>query len=46
MIVQADMGSAQQVSSPKQVICAHQTKDRIDTPDKIKNIAIFEKINL
>ena len=27
MIVQLDMGSAQQVNSPKYLICAHQTID-------------------
>ena len=27
MIVQHDIGSAQQVNAPKYLICAHQTKD-------------------
>ena len=31
MVVQHDIGSAQQVNAPKYLICAHQTKDRIDT---------------
>ena len=36
MIVQADLGSAQQVKSPKYLICAHQTRDLKNAPD-IKN---------
>ena len=31
MIVQNDIGSAQQVNTPEYLICAHQTKERIDT---------------
>ena len=34
MIVQHDIGSAQQVNSPKYIICAHQTKDRINDRNK------------
>ena len=34
MIVQVDLRSAQQVSSHKYLICAHQTRDRINTPNK------------
>ena len=34
MIVQHDIGSAQQVNSPKYLIFAHQTKDRTNAPDK------------
>ena len=34
MIVQYDIGSAQQVNATKYLICAHQTKDRIDTAKK------------
>ena len=37
MIVQLDTGSAQQVNSPDYLICAQQTRDKIDTPDKKKN---------
>ena len=51
MIVQVDMGSAQQVSSPKYLICAHQTQNRINVPNKIIILLymlflIFEKIML
>ena len=45
MIVQADIGSAQQVSSPKHLICAHQTQNRIKIPKK-KNLAIFDNLDL
>ena len=34
MNVQHDYGSAQQVNAPKYLICVHQTKDRIDSPNK------------
>ena len=34
MIVQVDIGSAQQVSSPKKLICAHQKQNRIGVADK------------
>ena len=34
MIVQVDMGSAQQVKSPKYLSFAHQTKNRTKLPDK------------
>ena len=46
MIVQVDIGSSQKVNSPKYLICAHQLKDRIDTPISTKNIAIFDHLNL
>ena len=46
MVVQVDIGSAQQVKSPKCLICAHQTKNRIDSPNKNKNFAIFDHLNL
>ena len=51
LIVQVDIRSAQQVNSPKYLIYAHQTRDRIDTPDKNKNmlyliILIFENTML
>ena len=36
MIVQVDIGSSQKVNSPKYLICAHQLKDRIDTPVSTK----------
>ena len=34
MIFQLHIGSAQQVNSPKNLICAHQTKDRTNAPNK------------
>ena len=46
MIVQVDIGSAQQVSSPNYIICAHQTRLRIDTPDKNINNAIFDDFDV
>ena len=46
LIVQVDIGSAQQVNSPKYLICAHQNKDRIDSANKNKNNAIFDHLNL
>ena len=46
MIVQIDISSTQRVNSPKHSICAHQIKDRIDSPNKNKNNAIFDHLNL
>ena len=46
MIFQVDIGSAQQVNSPKNLIFAHQMKDRIDPPNKNKNNGIFDHLNL
>ena len=46
MIVQHDIGSAQQVNAPKKLICAHQTKQRIDSANKNKNNATFDHLNL
>ena len=34
MIVQHDIGSAEQVNAPKNLISAHQIKERIDTANK------------
>ena len=45
-LVQKDIESAQQVNSPKFLIRSRQTKDRIDTPNKNKNIAIFDSLDL
>ena len=45
-IVQHDIGSAQQVNSPKYLICAHQTKEKIDSANKNKNNSIFNHLNL
>ena len=41
---QVDIGSAQSVSSPKYLICAHQTHDRSALPNKRNNISIFDNI--
>ena len=46
MIVQHDIGSAQQVNSPKFLICAHQTQKSIENANKNKNSTIFDHINL
>ena len=46
MIVQVDIGSAQQGSSPKYLICAHQTQNRIATRNKNNKIAIFDNLDL
>ena len=45
-IFQLDKGSAQQVNSPKYLICAHQTKDRTNAPNKKNYIAIFDNLDL
>ena len=46
MIGQVDKGSAQQVNGPKYLKCAHQTRDRIENPNKNKDIAIFDNVDL
>ena len=46
MIVQVDLGSAQQVNSLKYLYCAHQTQNRTNAPDKKINIAIFDNLDL
>ena len=45
LLVQHDIGSAQQRNRPKCLIRAHQTKKRIDTPNKNNNIAIFDNLD-
>ena len=45
-LVQHDIGSAQQVKSPKYLISAHQTSLRTTTPDKNTNIALFDNLDL
>ena len=45
-ITQLDIGSSQNVQSAENLIGAHQTKDRIDTPISTKNVSIFDNINL
>ena len=46
LLVQHDLGSAQQVNSPKYMISAHQMKNRILTPNKSNNLAIFDNLDL
>ena len=46
MIVQYDIGSAQQVKSPQCLTCAHQTKDRTNGYNRKINIAIFDNLDL
>ena len=45
-ITQLDIGSSQNVQSPKYLIGVHQTKDRIDGPISTKNVAIFDNLDL
>ena len=45
-ITQLDIGSSQNVQSPKCLIGAHQTRDRIDAPISTKNVAIFDNLDL
>ena len=35
----------QLVNAPKYLICAHQTKDSIDSPNKNKSNAIFDRLH-
>ena len=46
LLIQNDIGSAQNVIQPKDLFCAHQTNLRTTTPDKEINIAIFDNIDL
>ena len=45
-LVQHDIGSSQKVNSPKYLINAHQMGDRILTPNKNNNKAIFDDLDL
>ena len=45
-ITQLDIGSSQNVQSPKYSIGAHQTKDRIDGAISTKNVSIFDNLVL
>ena len=45
-ITQLDIGSSRNVQSPKYLIGAHQTKDRIDGAISTKNVAIFDNLDL
>ena len=44
--LQVDIGGAQHVNSPKYLIGAFQTADRIAAPNKANNIAIFDNVNV
>ena len=46
MITQLDIGKSQIVQSPKYLIDAHQTKNRIDMPISTRNVAIFNNLDL
>ena len=45
-ITQLDIGSSRNVQSPKYLIGAHQTKDRLDDAISTKNVAIFDNLDL
>ena len=45
-ITQLNIRSSQNVQSPKYLIGAHQTKDRIDGAISTKNVAIFDNLDL
>ena len=45
-ITQLDIGSSQNVQSPKYLIGAHQMKDRIDGAISTKNVAIVDNLDL
>ena len=46
IITQADIGSSQQVNSPKYLTGALQTRARADTANKNNNIAFFDNLIL
>ena len=46
IITQLDIGSSQNVQSPKYLIGDHQTKDRLDGAISTKNVAIFDNLDL
>ena len=41
-----DIGSAQNLNSPKYLIKAHQTAARIGVPNKAEDIAVFHNLNV
>ena len=45
-ITQLDIGSSQKVQSPRYLIGAHQSKDRIDGAISTENAAIFDNLDL
>ena len=44
-ITQLDVGSSENVQSPKYLIGAHDTKDRIDGAISTENVAIFDNLD-
>ena len=44
--LQVDSGSAPHVNSPKYITGAFETADRTPTPNKAKNIANFDNVNV
>ena len=46
IITHLEIGSSQNVQSPKYLIGAQQTRDRIDMPISTKNVAIFDNLDL
>ena len=45
-VTQLDIGSSQNVQSPKYLIGAHQTRDRTDAPISTKKVSIFGNLDL
>ena len=45
-ITQIDIGSAQSVNSPKNLITAHRTAARLNAPDKGINVSRFDNLNV
>ena len=43
---QIDIGSAQNINSPKYLIVAHQTAARTGVPNKANNIAVFDNVGV
>ena len=43
---QVDIASSQSTNSPKYLIAAHQTEDRIGTANKANNISIFDPVDV
>ena len=43
---QVDIGSAQKTNSPKYLVVAHQTGDRIQAPNKSRKTAVFHSLNV
>ena len=46
LLIQHDIGSAQNVIQPKYKICSHQTNLRTTTPDKKINITVFDNMDI